>query len=493
MIKPKEQLIALLQSCKTSMTGKEIAKELNVSDRTIRAWIKDINHDTKIIESTASGYRLKEKNIKSFPSNVTYEFGSAEERQIYMIERILFAKHGVNLYDLAEQIYVSYSTIEKDIKPIKNLLKAYDLTLKRSKGTISIVGTEWKKRNLIKKLFINKNDDFLKSMMNTLCENLKISFSSIEMIVENNLNKYNLFANKYAIQNIVIHIIINLTRIKQNLYLNENKKISAKNDMKIEYECAKSISKDITDHCHITLNNAEIKQLEYLISTKSTLLNIDQIVNKEICINTKFKDFTIEVIKQIKSFYYIDLMDNDFLLFFSLHLENVIYRIQNYTYNKNPFSDQIYIHNPLIYDIAVFISSEIYKKYKVLLNRDEITFIALHVGAIVEKKQKNLYHKVLIFCDNYYYQAYNYDNNYSPTKLQIYFEIVSVIHNIDKINNYKYDFIINTSSQILPSKYDQVNVGPLLTEKDIHKILDFKRYLEERENKTKLIKQFQCQ
>ena len=66
-----------------------------------------------------------------------------------------------------------------------------------------------------------------------------------------------------------------------------------------------------------------------------------------------------EIIKQVKTIYYIDLYDTDFINFFTVHLSNALFRCRHNVSIRTPLSDEIFIQNPLIYEIAVFIAQEI--------------------------------------------------------------------------------------------------------------------------------------
>ena len=120
--------------------------------------------------------------------------------------------------------------------------------------------------------------------------------------------------------------------------------------------------------------------------------------------------------------------------FFSLHLKNVLFRWNNNTFNTNPFSDQIFIQNPLIYDIAVYIANEIRNRYHCKLNKDEITFISLHIGAVIEKKAEESHtYKALLIMNEYYYPVSNYLYQFQK-EFQNKIDIVSIMQSIHSVS-----------------------------------------------------------
>ena len=64
-------------------------------------------------------------------------------------------------------------------------------------------------------------------------------------------------------------------------------------------------------------------------------------------------------------------------------------RIKNNYTAKNPLTQKIKTDFPLIYDIAVYIAQILNKDYSVLIDEDEIAFIAFHIGSYLENSNKN--------------------------------------------------------------------------------------------------------
>ena len=67
---------------------------------------------------------------------------------ITLLKRLILAKSGLDLYDLADSIYISYSTIEKDMIRVKRNSPFSIWSIHRQNGTIDIVGEEHHKRAL---------------------------------------------------------------------------------------------------------------------------------------------------------------------------------------------------------------------------------------------------------------------------------------------------------------------------------------------------------
>ena len=65
------------------------------------------------------------------------------ERQYYILQELLFGAQQVDLFKLADLLFVSQSTVEKDLQEVNNWLQKNNLTLNRdSASTYRIEGTE---------------------------------------------------------------------------------------------------------------------------------------------------------------------------------------------------------------------------------------------------------------------------------------------------------------------------------------------------------------
>ena len=139
---------------------------------------------------------------------------------------------------------------------------------------------------------------------------------------------------------------------------------------------------------------------------------------------------------------------------------------------RTPLSDEIFIQNPLIYEIAVFITQEIRTTFGYELNKDEITFVSLHVGAVLGKKMdEHPEIKAVLVVNNYY----NYYNEHSleaiNQKLSGKCKIVEITNTLSDINPVYYDLIIDASNSMsLQDGLKIVRTHTIITDSDFQKI-----------------------
>jgi len=92
----------------------------------------------------------------------------------------------------------------------------------------------------------------------------------------------------------------------------------------------------------------------------------------------------------LRNNYYIVIEDSEFLVRFTLHIKNLLMRLENQFVSKNPLTSTIKINCPSIFDCAVHVSYTIKEETGFTMNDDEIAYVAFHLGYALEmQKQAN--------------------------------------------------------------------------------------------------------
>lgn len=140
-------ILGELMGAKVPITSEYLASVIKVTSRTIRNDMKDLQAilekngaDIKSVRGT--GYELVVNNNQQFITFINEVFqdtaetsvgrpDSPEERIRYIITRLLLSNKFVKLDHLADEIFVSRSTILNDVKDIKKILSRYGLSLEK--------------------------------------------------------------------------------------------------------------------------------------------------------------------------------------------------------------------------------------------------------------------------------------------------------------------------------------------------------------------------
>lgn len=123
----QRKLLNLIQNQTTHITGQALAKQLDVSPRTIRSDILEINRslasccDAKIAAERSKGYYLECTDQATFRELFKTDdlLLTREDRIRYLAFQLCLSEVPLNQYDLEDEMYVSKTTLENDIATLK--------------------------------------------------------------------------------------------------------------------------------------------------------------------------------------------------------------------------------------------------------------------------------------------------------------------------------------------------------------------------------------
>ncbi|EGQ0537628.1 BglG family transcription antiterminator [Listeria monocytogenes] len=460
----KEILAYLHKQENKWVTSNELAAFCECTTRTIRNNIYKINEVTpNLINSTKQGYQI---NL-----NIPFEFQSesdvTERKSKLLLELIKNSTKGVDLFELADILYISEVTLKKDIQQLKNELKEADVKIVISKDRIKLIGKERAKRKYMISLLYEEGGyrESIKSRIQEMIE--FVSIDKLQNIVKEVLAQESITTNQYSMMNIVLHYAISIVRIQQGNTLIETQKTLIRKHSKV-YEISKKIAKILSEEYQIHFSEAETKQLGLLYvglqneqSANANHGELDQFVDKKIIDALKI------VLANVEETYLIDLQNEQLFIKLAIHVQSLYYRSRYKAYTRNLSLLDIKTSYPVTFDIAVYISSLLQEKLAIDFNEDEISFIALHIGSFLESENRDYIRlEIGLLVDDYHDLRTN-----MLKKLRARFEneaTIELIENEDYEENF--DIILTTNRDVALEKAGSIFIHPLLTTKDIKKI-----------------------
>ncbi|EAH1515430.1 PRD domain-containing protein, partial [Listeria monocytogenes] len=374
---------------------------------------------------------------------------------------------GVDLFELADILYISEVTLKKDIQQLKNELKEADVKIVISKDRIKLIGKERAKRKYMISLLYEEGGyrESIKSRIQEMIE--FVSIDKLQNIVKEVLAQESITTNQYSMMNIVLHYAISIVRIQQGNTLIETQKTLIRKHSK-EYEISKKIAKILSEEYQIHFSEAETKQLGLLYvglqneqSANANHGELDQFVDKKIIDALKI------VLANVEETYLIDLQNEQLFIKLAIHVQSLYYRSRYKAYTRNLSLLDIKTSYPVTFDIAVYISSLLQEKLAIDFNEDEISFIALHIGSFLESENRDYIRlEIGLLVDDYHDLRTN-----MLKKLRARFEneaTIELIENEDYEENF--DIILTTNRDVALEKAGSIFIHPLLTTKDIKKI-----------------------
>ncbi len=154
----QRRLLHFLAKQTDFVSGLDVAAYLNVTSRTVRNDVIEINDalfnsGISIHSKRGYGYSLKSDDPRTLSelTRDTNSFLSRDERIRYIAIQLCLAEEPINLYDLEDEMFVSRTTLEHDLTALKKqcFLKSPFIRLIRHKNAISFEQDERKIRMLM--------------------------------------------------------------------------------------------------------------------------------------------------------------------------------------------------------------------------------------------------------------------------------------------------------------------------------------------------------
>lgn len=396
----------LYQNKNHFITAQEIAYEIDISDRTARKYVGVVNevvqeNGANIEAKRGQGYRLliEEANVfHIFYRNVCNPMQAEKkvipiqdlgERQYYILKQLLLEGNSALVEDLADNLFVSRSTISNVLVEIKKILKPYDLSLesKPNRG-LYILGKEQAKRHFIMEyFFMNKLSDNIHafSLYTSLLE--EVNIAEILMIVLDECRESQLQLSDFVIYNIVLHIGLAIKRIHSGFEMDAIEIYGDKDS--IQYKTANRIIERITESLEIEFPEEEANYIALHLTNKVTT---EKIYQKTQFNEQGIKKQLIQALTQMDKKTGME-MANDHILIDGLmtHFTPMLVRLQNNTDHINPLLFEVKEkHHQVLRWVLEFISlMPVFQNYSV--SESEWAYVAIHILAAIERfvnKQK---------------------------------------------------------------------------------------------------------
>lgn len=365
------------------LSADKIAKMLNVSTKTIRNEIHKINSSLNlnyIISQKGTGYLINEQ------IQLEKEYASEQNIQYLILKKIL--NHDFyNFYELADELFISESNLQRYIKRVNEIIQKRNSSIKicRQQNQLYLNGTETEKRQITTYFLMNELNqyNFNLSMYQSLF--LRIDILELQKIITEFNNAHHLNLRDVEIISLVIHVALMLERvIRGNEIINE---VDFVND---EYNYLSIQFANILQmRYEIKLNKSEIKYLSLLLAGKVPSIEENDI--------NEVKQFIQQLIIEINESFDVDLQqDSKFADNFLIHLIGLKRRITNHTFLNNPLIKELQKNFPIIYDMSVFIALKIQEFFSTQLYEDEIGYITLHLMGAIERLHTSLHKKIVL-------------------------------------------------------------------------------------------------
>lgn len=467
----------------------KVSEELNISERTIRYRIEDLNRffaDEKI------NYKIivDNKIIKGFGNLETvkkqlgeknYTFSQSERIEIISL-MLLIHSYGCKADEICDFIDISRSTFKADMRFVREIFEKENLTIisKANKGLI-IQGNEIIIRKLLlenfkkvfevedKKLkFFEKNNNQKINIIKNYIKTEDI-FSAAEYLeqVKKDLNKK---ISDEAYQILIIYILILIKRLENNLTLEKNIQNQEFIKSTADFNAVKENIKMLEKEKNFSINEFEIMKITEFILGAHTYNFKYSFYENWIYIEKLADDLIGKVSEKVNINISNDNTLRDGLI---NHLIPTIYRLKNDIELENSIHEEIIDQYPVLYSEVKTALKKIEDFIGKEFSENETSFFVVHFVLSIKRMAEQLEtkKKILIVCGLGYGTS-----NLLKQEMEDFFDIevkdLVPLNNLKNIDISEIDFII-TTTDINKKDFSVpvIKVNSILTKENIIELL----------------------
>jgi len=493
------------------ISEKTIIKELNSLESTLKAFELELIRKPRVGISIQGSKDISKTILQITASNQKVVPNSPEQRQIYIMKRLLNNSTYVTMHALADEIFVSKKTIENDIVQVEKLLFQYGVKLiKTPNRGMKLQGSEVALRSLLSRVLSNQESRHImlsseidaRELYSLLDEFLlkDISILQIEQLmkeVKNLEKKIGYQLSDYSYVSLIVHIIIAIERVKDGNSIQSADLDSVK--LCKEYQLSEQFVKQVESIFNVNFPECESAYITlHLIGSKANLIsteNVDYLIESNV--QTKGLHEVVNGMLDEASWYlgmsiYLDDECRKGLL---LHLRPAIERLKHGLFIHNPYTQEIKKQYQVAFQVASISSKVLCDYYNITIDDNELAYLALHFGGAMERTkqgQKIDVLRVLVVCSSGLgsSQLIATKIKHNFTNIEIV-DVISVINLSDYENRHDIDFIISSIS-LTNTKHEVIKISPFISAADLKKVRQFSHEIakvKENTQKNKVLNQ----
>ncbi len=386
------------------MRIESLVMDLDVTQRSIKNYIKDLNESIKgmgeIVYVDSKKLRLDIydgsalRTLMNLNRKEDYSFNSKSDRVRYIISRLFNATEILTIDQISEEMNISRSTLTKDLKVAEDELNKRNVFLRKMQGVgIEIDSTEIDKRMMIiDYLYIYSCLDIFQSSFYKSLDLDNWDELSGSMIGEFKKYRYNISGNTY--NNFIRYLIVSIYRIKRGISIDNLPKKFEIIEGTDEYNLIDKV-------CEVVENSGVFSGGYKFSNAEKIFLSIPLIIsNAPYEIEESESHYDKSILSLVD-----DIFDGLFVMTgirfknetirrnLAKHLKFTINRMLFNVYTVNPILDEIKSKYSYSFKLAKLAAQIISNKYNIDMNEDEVGFIAIHFMNYEEYK-KDIVNKV---------------------------------------------------------------------------------------------------
>ena len=387
----QNRLLTHLVRVEDWVTAASLADYLGVTPRTVRSYVVALNArvaDGLVVESGGQGYRTGPAARAALREGAV-EPGTPLDRLHQLVRRLLESEAPIDVHDTADEIYVSSATIEADLAKVRSFLSGSGLTLERQGSQVWLQGTEMAQRRLLSRLVHDQAEmeslDFT-ALMRVLGEGSvgAEAYARFKSDLVDALGGLGYFVNEYAIADVLMHVAIAADRIARGRPLAPGIGQLREDEVAV----GEVLDELALRHFGIQFGGGDKEFLTTVVLSRVVAPRLDSVraLARE-RVSPAVEQAVMDACAAAAAEFLIDLSGEDFTWRLILHVQNLSERAVGSVWSRNPLTRTLKASYPMIFEVAVYIANRLQERLGIPLVDEEIAYIAIHVGARLERNR----------------------------------------------------------------------------------------------------------
>ena len=373
----------------------KLSSILGVTDRTLRGDVSTLNatlekHGARVELKRRAGYHVVVSDQQAFDAFLASRSQGGEPNVLattdgrfrLLLKYILESTGFVTAEELARRIAVGDSSIQAYIRQAREVLGTYGVELVSKRGMgFRIFGREEARRDCFANEVVNRR---YRSYATGFTANEQILFDQVDLyelddVIGRCLERSSVRANDYGLKNIKVHFALMVTRVTSGSIIESAPEVNYPDELR-------DFADDVCDEIQRELG-LRVPEAERAYICRHLVTNAKVPGNQ---VDADWLNDRIDRLLQvILADYGYDLRDDVTLRrgLFS-HLSSIFRAIDIGNPVRNPLLNTIKLSLPLNFEIALMSTGKVFDEPPLVLDEDNVGYLALHIGAAIERRSK---------------------------------------------------------------------------------------------------------
>ncbi|GFN30132.1 BglG family transcription antiterminator [Paenibacillus xylaniclasticus] len=414
MISSRQQrLLKQLIEADDYITLQQISEMYNISDRTVRHdllnledWLR--KHGVLLIRHRVKGVKLQHEmeQLQLLKQEIHQHPDYMDSKQrITSLLKLLLKENNVSMEQIIEDYRISKSTLLTDLNEIKIWLQERRLTVHKSRGILSVTGSEQAMRRaylellrteitedkLLRYMF-DRNEEKSKNLSPLYiwfkAEDVEVIFNALQSLEA----AMRLQFSDTGYTTVTLHILMAMERIKHRHSIEiDSQLLEELQESEMYHLIENHITPMIEAHFKVKLPASEIGYItQHMLGAQKQRVPVKDLI---------FVNLAEEIIRRTEDeLGYRLKLSEQVIQGLAIHLKPAVYRAKFNLQSKNPLLAQLEQQYGSLLNILERVVNEVIRSMSISFGRDEIGYILLHVASGIVPQVMNVNKRVIIVC-----------------------------------------------------------------------------------------------